>query len=159
MYVDSAPKIQLIFKAADLRYCFTLLLLSVMVKCLQAQDLDAHRWKDRVLLLMTNDLQNPEYLRQVSHLQKDPRALEERRLVVYTVLKDRYAHGLPPGAWSKRVSQNPHGLKKTGFYVELIGLDGGTKLKKQASIPATELWSLIDGMPMRRAELKNKGRP
>ncbi len=124
-----------------------------------AQEFEAHRWKDRLLLLFTDDLKNPEYLRQVSQLREDPEALTERSLIVYTLLKDRYARDLPPGNWIRGMQRIPEGLNMTGFYMELIGLDGRVKLAIEVSIPASDLWSLIDGMPMRRAELENKGNP
>ena len=130
-----------------------------MTLIISAQDLDAHRWKDRLLLLYTEDLKNPEYVRQVSRLREDPTALEERRLIVYTLLKDRCGRGLPPEEWTGEVHRMPEQVNRTGFYMELIGLDGGTKLTKEESLPVSDLWSLIDGMPMRRAELKKKGNP
>jgi len=45
-----------------------------------------------------------------------------------------------------------------GFGLELIGLDGGVKYRSTSAVPLEELWTLIDGMPMRRAELKNQGK-
>lgn len=130
-----------------------------MTQMIPAQDFEAHRWKNRLLLLYTEDLKNPEYLRQVRELQENPEALEERRLIVFTLLKDRYAQGLPAAEWTIGEREVPVRVKNTGFYLELIGLDGGRKLTKGEALPVSDLWSLIDGMPMRRAELQNKGNP
>ena len=130
-----------------------------MSQTIPAQDFDSYRWRNRLLLLYTEDLNNPEYRRQVSKLQEDPEALDERRLIVFTLLKDRFAKGLPLAEWTMEEWKVSEKVKTTGFYLELIGLDGGTKLTKQNSVPVSDLWALIDGMPMRRAELKNKGNP
>ena len=143
-----------------MRYFFTFLFISVTVTSLRAQDLDGHRWKDRVLLLITRDLKNPEYIRQTDELQVHPDELAARKLVVYTLIEKRFAQGLPPGPWKKRrplkigAKNNP-----THFRVVLIGLDGGVKLDEPSHVSVEVLSALIDGMPMRRAELKNKGNP
>ena len=143
-----------------MRYFFIFLFIGGMVNSLRAQDLDKHRWKDRVLLLITSDLKNPEYIRQTNALQEHPAELEERKLVVYTLLENRFVEGLPPGPWKKGrplkigAKNNP-----TDFRVVLIGLDGGVKLDEPSHVPIEVLSALIDGMPMRRTELKNKGNP
>ena len=40
------------------------------------------------------------------------------------------------------------------FEVILIGLDGGVKLRKSELLSSEELFTVIDGMPMRRAEIR-----
>ena len=42
------------------------------------------------------------------------------------------------------------------FEVVLIGLDGGVKLRKESPLSKEDLYAIIDGMPMRRAELNRK---
>lgn len=46
----------------------------------------------------------------------------------------------------------------TVFKVRLIGKDGGEKLTSSAPVTMTELFALIDTMPMRREEMKNARR-
>ena len=123
-----------------------------------SQDLDSHRWQDRVLLLFTNDIENPEYIRQIDSLKQQSEELVRRKLVVYSLSENRYAKGMPPGRWSEgdtrefRTKNN-----QTGFRVILIGLDGGVKMDENTFVPLQALWTLIDGMPIRRAEIRNKG--
>ena len=128
-----------------------------MTITVSAQQLMEHRWNDRVLLLYTDDLDNPEYERQIRELKRDWQGVEDRRIVVYTILKEGYARGLPAEFWVRKASARK--LPATGFYLELVGLDGGTKLQKEHYQPIADLWSLIDGMPMRRSELSKKGNP
>lgn len=45
----------------------------------------------------------------------------------------------------------------TPFSVTLIGLDGGIKLETTEILKRKELYRIIDSMPMRRSEIKNKG--
>jgi len=149
-----------LLKATGMRFLFMLFFISGTCHSLEAQDLEPHRWRDRVLLLITGDLKNPEYIRQTHALQERPAELEARKLMVCTVVENRYAKGLPAGSWRSGV-QNRFAITdaKTGFRLVLIGLDGGVKLDTSSFVPLEPLWALIDGMPMRRAELENKGNP
>ncbi|MEJ2583886.1 MAG: DUF4174 domain-containing protein [Robiginitalea sp.] len=149
----------LISKASDKWYVLILFFIIGMLYSLKAQDLDSHRWKDRVLLLYTDDLKNPEYLRQTRALQDGPGELEERSLVVYTLHENRYARGLPPVSWEKGSLKGFKAKDIETFRLVLIGLDGGVKLQESGFVDPVTLWRLIDTMPMRRAELKNKGTP
>ena len=38
----------------------------------------------------------------------------------------------------------------------LVGLDGGVKERRQSAMSGEELWGLIDAMPMRRDELRQR---
>lgn len=124
-----------------------------------AQDLSTHRWEDRVLLLYTRTTEAPAYRKQVRALLEDPEGLRERRLVVYTIFKDRFARGLPPSQWQEGLPAGLPGRESdTGFGLVLIGLDGGIKRDSQEFVPLRDLWAQIDGMPMRQAEIRNKGK-
>jgi hypothetical protein len=39
----------------------------------------------------------------------------------------------------------------------LLGLDGGEKIRAAANTPLSDLFTLVDRMPMRREELRNVG--
>lgn len=111
------------------------------------------------MLLYTGSTEAPAYKKQVGALLKDREGLRERRLVVYTLLKDRFAKGLPPSKWQEG---HPTGLPareaENQFGLLLLGLDGGVKRDSQGFVPVEDLWAQIDGMPMRRAEIRNKGK-
>lgn len=67
---------------------------------------------------------------QMKELKADPQGLAERDLVIFS-----------PGGPS--------------FRFELIGKDGGTKLKSTQLVTRSQLYSLIDSMPMRQYEKRN----
>ena len=48
-----------------------------------------------------------------------------------------------------------HIMTQTGpvFRVRLVGKDGGVRLDRDKPVSTSELFSLIDAMPMRRAEM------
>lgn len=127
---------------------------------LQAQDLSEHRWKDRLVLLLSDDLANPELRKQQQVLKGLKQELGDRKIVVYTVTPQFLYTGL------KEVKKNRNNTiyekyKKgeAAFQVVLLGLDGGVKLRENRVVKPEELFGLIDRMPMRRAELRNGGIP
>lgn len=125
-----------------------------------AQDLRPHRWQNRVILLYTDSLEHPQYQKMEEALMLEAKAVGDRKLVVYTILSRRVSLGLPAESWQddvplREASQN----LREGFGLELIGLDGGVKYRSTSAVGLEELWALIDGMPMRRAELKDQGKP
>jgi hypothetical protein len=44
------------------------------------------------------------------------------------------------------------------FLVVLIGKDGGEKLRRGGEVDITEIFSLIDSMPMRQREIRERGK-
>jgi 3-deoxy-D-arabino-heptulosonate 7-phosphate (DAHP) synthase len=117
-----------------------------------AQELDSHRWKERLLILYSPDLEDKSYQQQLEVFRKAAKGLKERKLVVYTLLPNSYIKGLQ-STKKQRASSRP----VTDFAIELIGLDGGRKLFSKKTVTIQELFALIDRMPMRRREME-KGR-
>lgn len=125
---------------------------------LQAQDLSQHRWKNRLVLLLAEDLTDPELRKQQKLLKGVKPGLSDRKILVYTVTPQFLYTGLKE---MKKSRDNAvyHKYKKgtASFEVILLGLDGGVKLRKKRVVKPEELFGLIDQMPMRRAQM-NKGR-
>lgn len=93
-------------------------------------DLDAHRWKHRVLVIDTPATTASVYQTQAAAL-------------------------LP--AWSSLLERDLHIITREStpaFRVRLVGKDGGVKLDQTTPVPVSDLFALIDAMPMRRAEKK-----
>lgn len=114
-----------------------------------AQDLKRHRWKERLLILYSPDLQDKSYQQQMEEFRYAAKGLAERRVVVYTLLPESYIQGLQ-STKKKQASNRP----VAAFAIELIGLDGGRKLHSEKIVTAQELFALIDRMPMRRREME-----
>ena len=118
------------------------------------QDLRKHEWKNRVLLI-SSKFEKP-LDEQVNILLKEADGLKERKLIIYKVLPKKYAEGIQSDIWLK--NNKFYGKikrKKCDFEVILIGLDGGVKLRQTKSLTTEKLFTMIDGMPMRRREIKN----
>lgn len=52
------------------------------------------------------------------------------------------------------VVQTQFGAKS--FYVVLVGKDGGEKLRRATPLSPEELFAIVDAMPMRRAEMRER---
>lgn len=122
---------------------------------LNAQEITKHRWNDRVIILLGNQSTEALVEKQLMELLKTPDDLTERKLKVYVSVAKRYENldidviELNPDLVQK---YNP---KNKDFKFILIGLDGGVKMGRSAFVPTKELFGLIDGMPMRRNEIRN----
>ncbi len=125
----------------------------------KGQDLNIHRWQDRLLVIMAPDTKDPFYLEQMEVLQKDTAGLSERRLVIYTATPGGYWKGLETGTLegSENLYQEYKRLR-TSFEVLLIGLDGGVKLREGTPLTLEKLYSTIDAMPMRKQEIRRQNK-
>ena len=63
-------------------------------------------------------------------------------------------HSAPSKTVDKRLAKYLDAKKE--FEVILLGLDGGVKLERDEEIPLAELFRVIDAMPMRASEMRNK---
>ena len=135
--------------------CCLLLMSSVLMS--YGQELSELTWKNRVIVMVSDDDSKGLVEDQIKEFNTCLDDLEERKLLVYQVLPDRFRVVQPyTTAWKK--SDSWYGQfedQKGDIKVFLIGLDGGIKLRKKGIVSCSEISNLIDQMPMRRAEMKN----
>lgn len=119
--------------------------------------LSQHQWKDRLVVIIADGLDNPLLTEQVQELQSHTEGLEERKHFIYRLFPSKYATGLEdqPEDW---VADNKLYQKlkrsKDSFEVLLIGLDGGVKLRQSKILTIEKLFRTIDSMPMRILEME-----
>ncbi|MFH4967017.1 DUF4174 domain-containing protein [Gaetbulibacter sp. M240] len=136
-----------------------ILLVTFSFQCSEAftQDLSKHKWENRLLLILTNDPENLSYKKQVLEFQKAPLEFKERKLLVYHITPSKFKKGLYSDIWQDTESKYAFFYPtKADFEVILTGLDGGIKLRQKTLLRCSNLFSVIDRMPMRRQELRNK---
>jgi len=117
---------------------------------LTAQKLSDYKWENRILILSDN---NPDYndartaLKIIESSAKD---LNDRDIIIF-LLKEGKLFDIN----EKQVKiENSDIIPKYFSGYLLIGKDGGVKAKNPYPLELKDLFSLIDGMPMRRAEMK-----
>jgi len=123
-----------------------------------AQNLSAHQWKNRLILLLLNDATSSELQAQLTEFRTQLAGMKERKLVVYQIQANQFQRGLnSDNEWihSNKLYKK-YKSDDTPFEVILIGLDGGIKLTQHELLTCQKLFAIIDGMPMRRRELRRK---
>ncbi len=114
-----------------------------------------YQWKQRILLLIAPDTEMAALTSQAESIRLNKTAFEERDVIIFMVSPeqvvglDRTVSGLDAIAVYKDT-----GTKQTYSGVVLIGKDGGVKLRNDYAVEPQKLFDLIDGMPMRRAEIR-----
>lgn len=99
---------------------------------IHAQDLTKHQWKERVLLIVTDNPNSKEFQKQVKTLQYQETELKNRKLIIYQITPSEYKMGFSEEKkWIKndKLYNNTKTID-TSFEVILIGLDGGEKLRQ-----------------------------
>jgi len=126
----------------------------------KAQDLQQYQWENRIIVVYSNEteLDLLSKSKQLELLKKEPNKLSERKILVIQAHKDRYKKNFPENSeWISSTLKDELNIStKTEFEVFLLGLDGGIKLRQQEILQTKKLISLIDGMPMRKAEIRRK---
>ncbi|TBN15608.1 DUF4174 domain-containing protein [Hyunsoonleella pacifica] len=117
-----------------------------------SQNLDKHLWENRVIVISADKKNETRATEQFNILKTEKDRLTDRRLVVYKCIGDicKY-YDFKKDAKVVLVDK-----KLTGFNVVLLGLDGGKKFNSNKVENANVFFNLIDKMPMRRQELRNK---
>ncbi len=121
-------------------------------------DLESYTWKNRIVLLFSDSDSNPDLEMQVRELISDKEGLEERDLKIFKISHGESSIDL----LSQDTLRIKHNLRSkykvddAGFYVVLIGKDGSVKYKDSSPVSREKLFAIIDAMPMRKAEMRNR---
>lgn len=116
--------------------------------------LAAERWKTRPLIVIAPDAQDPA-LRNLKQALQEPanrEAFIERDMVLYTVIagvgsrNDQTMDAASTAGLLKALAVDADSPAR----IILVGKDGGKKVEKTGPIIPSELFSLIDKMPMRQ---------
>jgi len=118
----------------------------------------AERWKHRPLVIITSD-QNDPLPQSIQQELEDPaiRADFADRAMVLYVITHEIAKRNGKAIEQSQAEALAQALKQTKPYQPsafLIGLDGGVKLVQQGSVNLQEIFTLIDGMPMRQWQVR-----
>ncbi len=136
------------------KFILLLVVFGVWSQHCQAQSLDSLKWQKRILILMEPEGETDVLNTQLSAFESLKSELQERDLIILCYNGQQVlGQDLAPSPYSLS------GVVDLSFQgLILIGKDGGIKLKEPFPIEPERIFSLIDGMPMRRAELKRSGK-
>jgi Domain of unknown function (DUF4174) len=116
--------------------------------------LEKYRWEHRLMLAFAPDVDSTLHLWQQEVLLGAKPGLNERDIVVISVLGAVVEVGGKPDAAASSVElRDAFNVSPHDFRVVLIGRDSGVKLRQDEPILAADLFALIDSMPMRKQEM------
>lgn len=135
-------------------YC--ILFLITLSTTLMAQSLDHYQWRNRLVLLFAPNGEDVQLQKQLDLFENEKAAFEERKLKIiqitdHTIAEDNVVQYSKDNFFFKKYK-----IPQEEFTILLIGLDGGEKLRKTAILNPQDLYVLIDRMPMRQYELRDK---
>lgn len=125
---------------------------------MMAQDISNYRWENRILLIICERADDPYVAKQLTAFREGSKDMLERKLEIILSTKDNVYIGLNLDKTKIELPQYAT-YKSTSlpFEMILIGLDGGIKMQYTEYTSLKEIFSLIDSMPMRKAEMRRKG--
>lgn len=116
-----------------------------------------YQWKNRILLVFSPE-ENSGMKEQVAIFKEHQKGLEERDLVIFMV--EEAAVKNPDGSrYGKEAAdklRQKYQIPEDQFSVILIGKDGTEKLRQKEVLDTEKLYSIIDSMPMRRREMRQR---
>ena len=121
-------------------------------------DLTQFQWKNRLLLIFAPDDNDSLFKKLQSEIITQEAEVEDRDLVVFEVLErspSRMNRALLDQSKVESIRRH-FSVPQRSFIVILIGKDGGIKLKRNDQIDLETIFELIDSMPMRKDEIRQK---
>lgn len=123
-----------------------------------SQSLLDFKWEYRLVVVFTDSDDSEKFAAQKNELISQIQGFEDRKLKLIHAVPGKYRQSLPVNSeWIADEELYSQMLdKESDFEVILIGLDGGVKLRQKDILEPLQLFSLIDSMPMRQAEMRRK---
>lgn len=97
----------------------------------------------RQLLIFTAPASQREYMKQLAVLSTHQPEVDERDLIIRAV-------------GPKDIDRSYYNIPEPDFCIMLVGKDGTEKYRSKIAIEPDKLFDLIDKMPMRINEMRNK---
>ncbi len=124
-------------------FLITLFLIFCMIQ------ISAQQRNHREIYIFSTDADNASFINQKSIFLKDVTGLKERDIKIHEVL----------GLKANEAVFKKYKVSAQDFTFVLVGKDGGEKLRSNCPITLQKLYATIDAMPMRKAEMKQQGKP
>jgi hypothetical protein len=120
--------------------------------------LDQFKWKNRLIILAADSADVQKLTEQKALLARENTGIRDRDLRLIEVFTNGRGRidGEPISSRSVAAIRDNLQLPPGAFRVLLIGKDGTVKLRSAEVVTISEVFSLIDSMPMRRQEIREK---
>ena len=119
-------------------------------------DLDAYQWKNRIVLIFATSSDSGAYERQMREFEGQEDGILDRDLIILELFENGESRS-GDMSLSERVAPRMRRQFDVGageFSIILIGKDGTVKLRSPVPVSVSEIFSMIDAMPMRQEEIR-----
>ncbi len=117
--------------------------------------LEQYQWSNRVLVVNASHLEDEQLQAQWNELASTTDEFADRDMVLVTLLDDAVstADGRELTNADVAAARQALDIRDGSFALRLVGKDGSVKLSSEKATPMSEIYDLIDAMPMRRREI------
>lgn len=122
--------------------------------------LSTYRWSRRLLVVAAPKASDERVRKQLAGIDANRKAFAARDMTLLLLYEEDAST-----AAGKRVAKDDAervrrelGIAAGEFAVRLVGKDGGVKRSADRPVPMREIYEQIDQMPMRRQEMRERGR-
>jgi hypothetical protein len=120
--------------------------------------LEPYLWNRRLLIIFAPSLDDPGLLGQRERNAHAIEGLQARDMVVFAVIGDDHVNAelndAPAGGAAE--IRRRFEVHEDGFAVVLVGKDGTEKFRSAEPIEPEIIFDIVDGMPMRRREMRER---
>jgi hypothetical protein len=121
-------------------------------------DLSDYRWKHRLIFIFASSTTDATFLALDKRLAQTALEIEDRDVIVFRIFENSPAwvsdKPLPPG--DDEALRRRFGIERGRFTVVLVGKDSGVKLVAHRDADLQSIFNIIDSMPMRQQEMREK---
>lgn len=110
---------------------------------MSSQELAKFKWEKRLVVLVSSNWESETVQKQLELFAAHQKAMEEREILLIKL-----------SPLSKELER--YNVDKNFKGVLLIGKDGGLKSRYEMVIAPKTIFELVDSMPMRQAEIRDK---
>ena len=117
-----------------------------------------YQWKNRVLVVSAPSEDDKNLREQQNDVAMAPAEFADHAMVLVTLLDNAVstANNRILTTEDAATAREALGIRLGSFALRLIGKDGSVKLSSTTALSMTEIYSLIDTMPMRQREISDR---
>ncbi len=141
-----------------MRLILTAIAASFLAVSAHGEPLDAYLWKNRLMIIFAPSLDDHQLVDQRELNVHAIEGLKARDMVVFAVIGgDRVNPELGPApAGDAADLRRRFGIAESRFAIVLVGKDGTEKFRSAAPVDLSVVFDIVDGMPMRRREMRER---
>lgn len=133
-----------------------MLLIALLILFQPTSFLDAYQWRNRVLLVYVNDVNDPKLNKQLATIREAMAEYEERDVKIFYIHQNQAFTEKGELSATFEPKERVLSLYSGTFGVVLIGKDGGKKLESKNVVTNEFIFQQIDAMPIRKSERNKK---